>query len=309
MATSVPRHAQPFEPVEDVRDRRRRRQHDRSRRRRACPWRRCSTPPTAPARTGCSPSTSTAGRGPRTGSSRANSRNGTSMTRRRATWSSGTRPIRAAEHDEPGLDTERPELLLRAWPRRRTRTARSPAACTAGRGGAAGPPRCTQEVAVRRRPTSAASGSAGSAGGVGGLRRRRTSHDDAAHRRRTWRRCRRGRRRRSPTASLLDARDAVVGERAVGEAMSDSAAVDARVGATFSSPSGSALAWGATSTTSATATARPSGDEGERRDAPSRHVRPPPGDGGDACRRAARCGGRRTRGPGASPSPTRRRAP
>ena len=273
-----------------------------SRRRRSCPWRRCSTPPTAPARTGSRRARRRAARRPTIGSSTANSRNGTSMTSRRARPSSGTRPMTAASDDEPGLDAEGPELLLRRGHdgeheqhRRRQLALRGQPVQR--------PLLVHQQVPVRRRPRQAG-GRRRSPAAPAGSRRRRTSHTTPAPTANVAamptmparpvaerRRCRR-RRRRSRRAGRRRGR----GRRHGG--------VDALVGADLLQPVG-VRSWrtGRRSTTRATATARPMSTNGDRGDAAgAATVSSPPAtamrrSGGDG----ARCPGRRTRGRAAWP--------
>ena len=236
------------------------------------------------------------------GSSTANSRNGTSMTRRRATWRSGTRPMRAAATTRTAVRRRTPRTAPSAWRRRRTRTAAWPAACTAAPAGAAGLPGAPAGAGARR-PSSAR-------WRAGRVRRRRRGDPppandphDARRRRRTSRRCRRRRRGRSPRRRCRrrGRRSRRTGRRrGRGRWRRRRCPLSAL---TFSSPSGLALACGATNTTSAIGDDQtPIAHEGERRDAAGRaHVSRPLGDDARPATARARCRGRRTRGPGASP--------
>ena len=212
IATSVRGTRRRSSPCEDVRDRRRRGQHDgRGDAERALgddvPRR-----PQPGLGEAAGRARRRAGSRPTIGSSTANSRNGTSMTSRRATPSSGTRPISGGEHDEPGARRRTPRTAPSAWPRRRTRTAPSPAACTAGRAGAAVPPRCTRRCRCAPPTSGRSTGRRRRGGRAAGGRARRAGADDE-----------RGGDADEPgeagrRARVVDAVDAVVGERAAGEA-------------------------------------------------------------------------------------------
>ena len=105
--------AQALQAVQEVGHRRRRRQHDRGGHADRALGDDVPRRPQPRLATAAGPSTSTERSRPTSGSSTAKARNGTSITSRRATPSSGMRATDRGGDDQPGVDAEGPELLLR----------------------------------------------------------------------------------------------------------------------------------------------------------------------------------------------------
>ena len=203
------------------------------------------------------------------------------MTRRRATSSSGTRPIRAAattspawtpnaqncsfgrghhgEHEQHG----RQQLALRGEPVQRALPVHQQVPVRAAH---------VRPRASRPGPPAASGGSA-----AGGRATRRP------RRRRTWRRCRRCRRCRSPRCRCRRRRrrSRRAGRR---RGVLDSAGVDARVGADLLQPVGVGVGVRRDEHDERDGGDQGDGDEGERRDAARRTSRHPLDDGGGRCR-------------------------
>ena len=220
---------------------------------------------------------------PTSGSSRANSRNGTSMTSRRARRAAGPgrsrRPARRARRAR-----RRPRTAPSAWRRRRTRTAPSPAACTAGRGGAAGPPRAPAGAGAIR-PLSPAP--ALPAGGAPAARAAASHSTPATDGERHGDADQPG---RGPCQPVVVRRPGRRSRRAGCRHRARRAlAVDARVGGDLLQPVGLGLACGATNTTSSDGDGRPASDEGGDATSGGGHVSPPRRAGDRRPARAGRC--------------------
>ena len=274
-----------------------------TRRRRSCPWPRCSTPPTGPALGQLQPEHVDARVAPE-----ERQQHGEQQERHLDHEPPGDRraaapaPMTAASTTSAAVDAERPELLLRRGHDGDTNsTVASSLHCGARR--CSGPSSWTRRWRWRSAHVSPTRWPAGGverarAGGRATTTPAPTTNVTATPTRPAT---------TVPTVSLSTPDDAVVGERAAGERALGRVGVDALVGGDLLEPV-RARSWRAGRRTRRARRRRQAdGDEREQRDAGR----------GDVSRpwRQRRCGRRhvrgrerRTRDRGASPSPTRRPA-